>query len=106
MNWITTYATELSVGLYWAPMAMCIVGYTARTFRNYRADVVKREAKEFYIPTDTVGTLIDRALVTVLPIANLWAACADVGPQMFDKLFAWIGRVFDQPLVPRKKDSP
>ncbi len=49
-----------------------------------------------YRPTDTVGTLIGRAFVSFLPVANLWAAMFDLAPDVFE-------RVFNQPLVPEDK---
>lgn len=99
----------LAIWLYWLPLALCAFGYTLRTGRNYRKDVQTRDdtanaAAKYYTPTDTIGTLIGRAVVTVLPIANTWAAAFDIGPMLFGKLFNWLGRVFDQPLVPKKPE--
>lgn len=54
-----------------------------------------------YKPTDTVGTIVGRVLVSWLPVANLWAALFDLGPEVFGRFFRWIGKVFDQPLVPK-----
>lgn len=36
-------------------------------------------------------------------MTNLLAACFDLAPKMLGRFFEWIGRVFDQPLVPRRK---
>lgn len=114
--------------LYWLPLVVCVFGYTLRTWLNYQSDLLERELAEksrreavgtpaekqppwvssirIYAPTDTIGTLIGRALVSVVPVANLWASVFDLGPKIFGRFFKWIGNVFDQPLVPRiKKDS-
>ena len=99
--------------LYWVPLSFCAYGYTIRTWVNYQKDVATRDAEimqlakppvhtVFYRPTDTVGTLIGRALITIIPVANLWAAVFDIAPKVFGSLFKWIGRVFDQPLVPKR----
>lgn len=53
-----------------------------------------------YVPTDTVGAVIGRVVVSWLPVGNLWAALFDLGPEVFGRFFTWVGRVFDQPLVP------
>lgn len=99
--------STMGILAYWVPFAMCSIGYTARTWRNYRKDVNDRQASEkgdkYYAPTDTVGTLIGRGLVTVVPVANVLAAVFDVAPTMFSRFFGFIGDVFSQPLVPRRK---
>ncbi len=107
--------------LYWLPLSICMVGYTLRTFENYHKDVTARReylaAKEalsrmsddersrktnflHYSPTDTIGTLIGRALVTIVPIANMWAAIFDVSPRLFCRVIEHIEAIFNQPLVP------
>jgi hypothetical protein len=89
--------------LYWLPLSLCVYGYTIRTWLNYQKDVKDRESMEFYSPTDTIGTLIGRGLASTIPVVNLWAASFDVAPRLFSALFKWLGRIFDQPLVPKKK---
>lgn len=93
----------LGLLLYWLPLAVCLIGYVVRTWRNYQKDITARATDSIYIPTDTIGTLIGRGLVTILPVTNLLAACFDLAPKMLGRFFEWIGRVFDQPLVPRRK---
>jgi len=93
--------------LYLVPLVFCLVFYTVRTVKNYRNDVAERaghlrqDDSWGYIPTDTIGTLIGRALVSILPVANIWAALFDLAPGVFGNLFKALGRLFDQPLVPR-----
>lgn len=53
-----------------------------------------------YRPTDTYGSLLGRALLTIVPIANIFAAIFDVSPKLFRNLFDWISKVFDTPIVP------
>lgn len=107
LNYVMSFKFNSLLGilLYWAPLAFCAVGYTTRTARNYMDDKQMREKVQYYTPTDTIGTLIGRALVSVIPIANLWAALFDVAPELFSKAFSWISRVFNIPLVPAKKKS-
>jgi hypothetical protein len=89
--------------LYWLPLSVCVFWYTVRTWANYQKDMAKRD-DNFYRPTDTIGSLIGRALVSIIPVANLLAAIFDIAPGMLSVFFSWIGRVFDQPLVPRRKE--
>jgi len=93
----------LVVLLYWSPLGFCVFGYTVRTAKNYRKDISHRspnEKSQFYYPTDTLGDIVGRAIVSLIPIANLWAACFDLAPEIFRRLFDVLGALFNQPLVP------
>jgi len=92
----------LALLLYWLPLAFCVYGYTARTWVNYRKDRAKRDGDGYYVPTDTVGDVLGRALMVVIPFANLLAAAFDLGPEVFGRFFAALARVFNQPLVPKR----
>ncbi|MCU9931067.1 hypothetical protein OFL77_27425, partial [Escherichia coli] len=58
-----------------------------------------------YYPTDTIGDIIGRAIVSILPIANLWAASFDLAPKIFSRFFDAIAKAFSQPLVPPKRNQ-
>lgn len=107
--------------LYWMPLSICFVGYTLRTFENYHKDLRNREIYErsqapkppnfpdtkikyvgYYDPTDTIGTLIGRAIVSIVPVCNIWAAMFDVSPRLFERFIYRIRKLFDQPLVPKR----
>jgi hypothetical protein len=97
----------IAFGLYWLPLAFCAFGYVVRTARNFAKDRAERmRAGAYYHPTDTIGTLIGRGVVTIVPIANFCAAVFDLAPEVFGRFFKWIGRVFDQPLVPDVPNGP
>lgn len=73
--------------------------------RFYRS--VKTENEKYatyYSPTDRIGTLIGRALVSIIPIANLWAGMFDISPRLFSRLIERIEIIFNTPLVPSNKD--
>lgn len=57
-----------------------------------------------YYPTDKIGTLIGRALVSIVPVANLWAGMFDVAPRLFRRMIERIEKIFDSPLVPAPKE--
>ena len=106
--WNFQFNSLLAVFLYWSPAALCLYGYTIRTWTQYKSDIAKRlEAekteKGYYHPSLRIGDLVCRSIVTLLPIANLWAACFDVFPEVFRKLGEFISRALDQPLVPSRK---
>lgn len=95
----------IALGLYWLPLGICCVGYIIRTWRNYRKDRRARDTEKYYTPTDTVGTLIGRGVVSVVPIANLYVAAFDLAPEMLGRFIERLGRIFDQPLVPKRRSS-
>lgn len=100
LNWFLSFdfTGQMGLLLYWAPMLLCAYGYTARTSQRYHQCCEKRDKNE-YFQSDTVGTLIGRAIVTFMPVTNLFAAIFDLGPRIFGSFFLMIGRAFDKPLV-------
>ncbi|HEY9146568.1 MAG TPA: hypothetical protein VIN36_07770 [Thiobacillus sp.] len=105
MSYVESFVANfwLALCLYWLPMALCLYGYSVRTFRDYRQDVKRRESLAFYMPDLTVGVVVGRFLMAVFPIANLLAAVFDVAPEVFGDFFRWIGKALDIPLVPKRK---
>ncbi len=111
-NWVVTFEFNSWMGflLYYVPMLFCSFFYSWRTLANLQRDINWRKGehiKEYkdrhrddYVPSDTIGTLIGRAIVSILPVANIWAAAFDLSPKVFGRFFEWIGKVFNQPLVP------
>lgn len=96
--------------VYWLPLSFCVVGYTLRTVRRVREDAKERDKEAqksgYYHPRETVGHIVGRAVVTVLPGVNMWAAVFSIAPDFFGRFFKWIGTALDQPLVPQyKKDN-
>lgn len=90
----------IAFGLYWLPLAFCVFGYALRTSVNANKDRKDRETPgAYYVPRETYGTLIGRALVTILPVANLWAAVFDLAPKIFDGFFERLAKVFSAPIV-------
>lgn len=113
ITWLThlRIGGGLALGIYWLPLAICLVGYTLRTVRHYRQDVAVRAALDaahpgepgWYQPTDTIGTLIGRAAIAAVPCANLIVVIVDLGPHAIGAVIDWCGRAFAVPLVPRRK---
>lgn len=108
----------LGICLYWIPLVFCMVFYTVRTAAGYMADKAGREKDDaerekevdspyrstyHYYPKETIGRIIGRALVSVMPIANIWAALFDLSPKVFGRFFELVGQIFDQPLVPKRE---
>lgn len=124
--WVNPF---IAVLCYWLPLTICFFGYLIRTNENYQKDVIERakwhsfleakknfEAKKLdeaefkrayprseflykFSPTDTYGTLLGRGLLTITPVANIFAAIFDVSPHLFKRFFDWIRLVFNTPIV-------
>lgn len=115
MNWIIEHLPAwnswIALLLYWLPMAMCAYGYLLRAIYKFRRDRAQREAEEsgkphaYYYPDLTVGTIVGYVVLSVCPIANLFAAIFDVAPGLFRRFFHWCARVLDIPLVPKRKQE-
>lgn len=109
MNWILHYWGNLyiALGLFWLPLVLDLVGYALRTWHEYQRDLQRRAAEDpekgrFYYPELMIGHIVGRFLVSLIPIANLFAAIFNVAPELFGRFFQWVGKVLDYPLVPKK----
>jgi hypothetical protein len=50
-----------------------------------------------------VGSILGYALLTIIPVANLFAAIFDVAPKVFSSAIKYLEKVFNQPLVPKRE---
>ena len=102
MTWFQ-FNSALGFALYWLPLVFCSVGYFVRTWKNYANDRRRRDelGREYY-PIETIGRLLGRGLVSIVPVANMLAAVFDLAPEVFSQFFRWIGKAFNQPLVPER----
>jgi hypothetical protein len=103
-EWVINFKfnTLLAIGLYWVPLALCLYGYTIKTWTNYQIDAKKREedSENYYYPTDRLGDLIGRVIISVCPIWNLGKAIFDVAPRVFASFFRLLDDILNIPLVP------
>ena len=113
-HWLMAHTPEwnglLALFLFWLPLLLCLYGYIVRSAREFSNDRAGRATSElpasqsngYYTPSITIGTLVGRFLVTVVPIVNLLAAIFDVAPEVFGDFFRWMGKALDIPLVPKR----
>lgn len=117
-TWILTFDFTSLMGflLYWVPLAVCAYGYTVETFKNYQIDLSRRTQYEGYLmqkelttayvphyyPTDTIGTIILRIIVSIIPVMNLWTSLFQVLPSLLSSFFKVIEKILDRPLVPKR----
>ena len=92
-NYITNFEfnSHLGILLYWIPLIVCAIGYTMRTWANVQKDLNQREKAEedelinqslpqedrrrhiqaFYHPKETIGHVLGRIFVSVMPVVSL-----------------------------------
>lgn len=104
MDFILNFEFNSLLGLllFWVPLSLCVFGYTLRTASDYMTDKAERDGEDstWYTPSLTIGIIVGRALVSIIPIANIWAALFDIAPKLFSKFFSFLGSTFDIALVP------
>jgi len=110
INWWTTGL--LGVLLYWLPALICLTLYIFRSAAQYQKDKNSRKESlkeentyKMYVPTLTIGTLIGRVIVSIIPIANLFALTFDLAPEFLNVFFKWLEKTFNIPLVPKYKNT-
>jgi hypothetical protein len=117
INWIlpflkdtATFNSWIGIISYWVPVAICLVGYTVRTFVNCGKEYRERMSYAAgdlyrYEPTETVGLILGRMITCFIPIANLGVAVFDFGATYLEMFVKFLDRAFNQPLVPRLKST-
>ena len=105
MSYGNYWNTWIALGLYWLPWLLCIVGYIIDSYNEIREDIIRRETRNLdqYYPIITLGTLIWRAIISVVPIVNLAPTIFVHLPKFCGNFFKIIHEIFDMPLVPPKK---
>jgi hypothetical protein len=93
------FTSTLALMVYWIPLAICAIVYFFRVIRLYKIDLEKRHHSTFYIPTLTVGLIVQFIVCTITPCVNLLALVFDCA----SSVFIWFGKVLDIPLVPKQK---
>lgn len=101
---ITQMATNwLGIVLYWVPAGLCIVGYIYSTVVDYLADLDDRSTASHYKPDLTVGRILARILLSVIPGVNIALAVFQMLPRVVSTVCDWLGETFNTPLVPDSK---
>ena len=102
-NMFIQYATVGQMGFwtYWLPMVLCFIGYTGRTW--YQVQELKRSKDNKFdyprVPPLTVGSLVGRVLLSVIPIVNIIALVFGLSYDMVNKAGTWIGNILSFELV-------
>ena len=62
--------STLGLLMYWLPLALCIVGYSFKTWKEYQSEILDREKTDYYLPTLKIGTIVGRVILSFVPFAN------------------------------------
>jgi hypothetical protein len=96
---------------YWLPAILCIFGYLRQIQEEYHKDVASRDEYEkcdnknkAYYPTLTVGKIVGRVVVSIIPLVNIWKGVYflfRIGKDIIDIFDTWL----NIPLV-KKRPKP
>ncbi len=93
----------LGLLLYWVPLVLCLIGYTARTWNDYKHEIVRREQcvkdRYSYFPNLTVGVVLSRIFSSVVPGFNIMALVFSISGPMLASIWEFFSAVFSMPLV-------
>lgn len=85
------------------PAVLCLVGYFFRTIRKVKEDKARREEYgEWYVPEETIGTILGRIIISLIPTANIFALVLDLFQEAFEKIVPFIKRFINIPLIRKK----
>ena len=124
---ITTWFTTYLNWFYYVPLAFCAIGVPLRFITVGRQDVVAPRARTewvapepdpanpnawrpnntrpSYYPKLTVGYMVGRVILSVIPVANLWYAAFHILPFLLTDFLATLEKWFDKPLFPDKSSD-
>lgn len=101
---LTQMATNwLGIALYWVPLAICVIGYSYRTVTEYLSDLNERSNGTYYVPDLTIGVILGRMFLSVIPVANIFVAAFNLLPRIIGTVCDWLNETFNTPLVPDSK---
>lgn len=105
--WMTGLA---GIVLYWLPAGICAVYSVRLTIGDYRRDLQRRSRYlagegHSYRPVLTVGVILLRAVVPLIPVANLMQAVFRAMPSLLYRAFSMVGRLLNAPLVPAPSEK-
>lgn len=95
--------------LYWIPLALCAVYFFIQCAIDYWRDAAARSGNDgpnktatttIYLPRLKIGTIVGRAIASICPVVNLWAAIFDAAPFFIGHVGTWLEEMLDIPLIP------
>ncbi len=93
-----------AAGFYFLPLVICAISYIFETISDLAIDA--RHLKEYnngdhsyYDPKTTVGLILGRAFLTVLPAVNIFVAIFSRLGQILD----WLGKTFNIAIIGKKQ---
>lgn len=94
----------LGICLYHLPLIICLLYYSIKSIRNYLIDKKHRMLKQqhitdYYYPTDTIGMLLERFIVCIVPIINLMSTIFVIMPDVCERYFVIINDFLSKPVV-------
>ena len=95
---------EIFIYIFYVVTAvLCLIGYFFRTIRKIKEDKANREQYgEWYAPQETIGTVLGRIIISIIPGLNITALLVDLFDETFEKIIPVIKRFINIPLIRKK----
>jgi uncharacterized membrane protein len=88
---------------YVVPAVLCLIGYFFRTIKKVKEDQLRQlEHGDWYLPEETIGTVLGRIIISLIPGLNIVALLVDLFQETFEKIIPAIKRFVSIPLVKKK----
>lgn len=104
------YNGIIAIVAYWIPMLLCLVGYTCKTWKEYREEVERSKKLQAsnvsYTTNLTIGVIVNRICATFLPVLNIVAIAFDIGWPMVSTLVRMVTNILDIPLIKPYVSTP
>lgn len=88
---------------YLFPVLANLIYFSYVTYKNCRDDAATlSHSPDYYHPTDKVGDILYRVLITFFPVVNILFLLFEAIPLTFPKFVKTIESILEYPLVPKK----
>jgi len=108
LTYVNYWNTLFGLIFYWLPIVVVLQHYFRVFARMYKDDLKSREkyenspsVYEYYDPDLTVGYILGRLLLSIIPVVNLVLAFYQ-GIQLVGDFLLFMNKILDIPLVPKR----
>lgn len=85
------------------PAVLCLIGYFFRTIKKVKEDQLRQlEHGDWYVPEETIGTVLGRIIISIIPGLNITALLVDLFEETLEKIVPFIRRFINIPLIRKK----
>lgn len=102
-NYVSFWSVTLGLLLYWVPVVICFIGYLHLTILDFNKEIIKRDearmGRSYFTPTLTVGVVLGRGILVIIPVVNLFLVVFKFVPYYASGFVSRLGKIFSSPFV-------